>query len=255
MRKPLLELLLSYLNQLNQGIAGVGFYDHVVADIEKQKEAIQSQHREFKEQMENKEHTSKLTVYEQKALSQNEFNFRKTIEEMDHGIATLIRQKWTQSITTALWLMEEAKLLVEFWLSPHFNLEDLGQENVTTELVPWKKFDKADYVGKLSMLITGMDTLIQDIMQDSDFNSIEVKDGEKFQYDVYSRLGMIQRLLQRDLEDIETNGQPNLHKFDVPDIEEPEVPKEAPVPEDITPEEVKAEEVAPEEVKAEEVTN
>ena len=144
------KLILGYLGQLVQATSTIGFYAHVIADIEKQKKALVPQYDAFVEQIKDKKHTAKLTIEEQQALGENETNFKHVLHSMDNTMTYLLKQKWAPSINRALWLLDDVVLMAEDAVSGVYDLEELATEIKLKNLIDQKRFDKADYLTKIS---------------------------------------------------------------------------------------------------------
>lgn len=218
MRRPVIELMSQYVDQLVKSVAAIGFYDHVLADIDKQKAKVLPVYNEFEKLVNDQKHLASLSVQEQSALGQNEVNFKRLLRAMDESASTLMKQKWTNNIRMCLWFLDDVTLLLDDVLSQ--DLEDAGKTVKTREIVPAKKFASADYLNRLSIVQIAIDAIRDDALSDEVFPA----DYSYLQWQLDAGLGKVFQLLQRELEDTEANGMPNLVPFPVPDIVVAEIP-------------------------------
>lgn len=230
MRQPIFKLILNYVSQLIEAVSGIGFYDHVIADIEKQKNSILPVHEGFKTQLQDREYVSTLSLPEQQALGQNEINYKHLVQQMDESVSYLIKQKWTSNIRAVLYYLNDTKLLLEDVLGNVYDLVELGQTIRAKQLLEPKRYKKAGYAHRIALVQIAIDTLCSDVVNDSELASAEsatesVRNDIPFiKFAVKTGLGKAFRTLQLELEDIETNGMPNPHTFTAPEIIIPEVP-------------------------------
>jgi len=224
----LFKLLLQYVNQLIQSTSGIGLYDQVIADIEKQKETVLPVYDGFSKKINDQKYLGSLSIPEQHALGQNEINYKKLLRGMDEGISILLKQKWTHNIRMVLWYLEDVKILIEDVLSGNYELSEIGKDVKAKLLIPEKRFAKADYLGRISIVQITIDTLRDEVINEADWGHCENVD--LFKWSIITGLGKAHRVLQIELEDTEANGLPDPHKFDIPEIVVPEVPES---PEDV----------------------
>ena len=162
-----------------------------------------------------------LSIPEQQALGQNEINYKHLLRTMNETVSHLITKKYTGNVSAALWVMDDLVLLLEEAMSGHYDLLELSQAVKAKELVPAKKFADADYLGRLSITQIALDALRDDVLTEANFGD---EPGDKFKWQIGVSLGKAFLLLQREIENIEANGLPELHNFDVPPMVEPEIP-------------------------------
>lgn len=223
MRTPIFKLLKGYIRQLIELTSGIGLYDHVVEDIEKQKENATPIHERFKKQLADQKHVSQLSLQEQQALGRNELNYRSLIDDMDQGLTTLMTQKWSRDIRSVLAYLEDLRLLVNYALIESDT--DIGQHVKIKSLINDKKFKKADYLERIQMVEMILDTLMGDLMEDGVFiDGVPSAESEYIRLSIRSGLGKSLQVLQEDLEYVEINGLPEKHQFEFPEIVEPEIP-------------------------------
>lgn len=237
MRRPVIELMSQYVDQLVKSVAAIGFYDHVLEDIEKQKAKVLPVYNGFEKLVNDQKHLASLSVQEQQALGQNEVHFKRLLRAMDESASTLIKQKWTNNIRMCLWFLDDVTLTLDDILSG--DLEDSGKTVKAREIVPAKRFADADYLHRLSIVQISLSAVRDDILDDDLFEH-----NHFLKESLHNSLGKVFQLLQRELEDMEANGLPTLHNFPVPDIVVAEIP---PSPEDKK--EPEADEPTPEELK------
>lgn len=230
MRESLFKLLHAYLLQVITAVTNLDFYEEVRKDIEKQKANVLAIYNEFKKQIEDKDYLAKLSMQEQHALGKNELNYKKILREMDDSLSHLIKHKWSQNTRTALWMLDDARVFLEYILTgTQYDLVEIGHVVKANELMNYKKFNKKDYIGKTAACITVLEILMDDVANEID-NLIPQLDMVKFNLKV--SLGKTIVILQQEISDSEVNGAPELFKFDIPEIVEPEIPDIAPAPEE-----------------------
>lgn len=222
MREPPIKLLKAYVLQAIEAVSGVDFYEEVVKDIETQKATkIMPVYNELKKQIEDKDYLGKCTIGEQHALGKNEINYRNLLRKMDDSLTHLITHKWAANTRTALWLLDDTRLLIEDVLSS-YKLDDTGQAVKAKQLLDLKKFQKSDYIGKIASCQTLLDIIREEV--------IEGIPNEQLKFSLSASIGKTIVVLQQEIEDREVNKAPELVKFDAPELVVPEIPEEAPEP-------------------------
>jgi len=228
MREPVFKLILHYLDQLISAVSSIGFYDHVIEDIEFQKKQVVPVHEDFKAKVENQEHLATLSVQEQYALGKNELNYKRLIQGMDEAISTLIRQKWSNNVRTVLWLLDDAKLTVEYMLDEYaLSLTEIVGQEIRPPVLFKEDFNKKPYLSKLTTTQIVVGTLIDDIIGDSDLvdnTKLKLQKILFLKNTLSLTLGKCIMVLQREYDYTEEVGLPKPYTFDTPKIEEPEVP-------------------------------
>lgn len=244
MRKSIFELVLQYTDQLLKAVAAIGFYDHVIEDIEDQMNKVQPVYDDFKTKTDDPEYFGPLSPPEKQALGQNEINYKHLLRTMNETVTHLIGQKWTNNVRAAIWVLDDLVLTLQDVLAN--TIED-GKQTKATELVPQKKFADADYLGRIAIVQTAIGVLRDDVTDQAQYGDTGIPQVEMFAWSINNSLGKTVLLLQREMDDIEANGLPTLHTFDIPPVVEPEIPdspqdKKGPVqtklPLDVEPEKV-----------------
>ncbi len=222
----MLKLLKAYLLKLIEAVAAIGFYDAVMGDLEKQKAKALLVYNDFVKDIKDQDHWKKLSMQEQQALGQNEINYKHLIREMDEAISHLIKQKWTTNIRTALFYLDDVRLHLDYLLDGE--LTERGQQVKPSTIIP-AKFAKADYIGRISIVQIAINLVQNEIDEGKIALKFALDDTEP---DVRVSkmllkvgLGKALRVLQQELEDIEVNGMPKSHTFEVPPFVVPEVPE------------------------------
>lgn len=227
MRETFFKLIKAYLLQAIEAVSGLDFYQVVVEDIEKQKSTkVWPIYEQLKKQIEDKEYMAALSIPEKHALGRNEINFKKVLREMDDAVTHLTKHKWSGNTRTALWLLDDTQIFVEAILA-NYELADKDSVVKPKQLLNAKKFNNADYLEKINITQTAISTLA-DIVEE------QLGDDEEIQkfiaFSLVSSMTKTIAVLKREYEDREANGAPDLFTFDIPELEEPEIPEEAPEP-------------------------
>ena len=217
MKQSFLKLMNDYLLQVIGTVSGIDFYDEVVKDIELQKESsVVPIYNELKKQMDDTEYRGKLSPIEQQVLGKNLLNYQRMIRDMDDALSTLMKSKWSNNVRGALWMLEDARLFINYLLT---NTDEDGTLLKAKDLSNTKKYLKMDYIGKISHCQT-MLHIITDILNEGDI-------GDFARFTLKANLGKAAVMLQYEIEDREANGSPELYKFEIPKLEEPELPESA----------------------------
>jgi len=219
------------MGQLIQATAGIELYGLVVADVEKQKIKALKIYNEYKKHMEDKKYLATLSMPEHSALGQNELNYKRLLKSMDEVISTLIAQKWTNDVQIALFQLDDAVLLIKDVLAGAYDLDELGKEIYAKQLVSEKKYAAADYIGRIAIVQTMIDILREDILEDSELGT-RIGHAPFVKFLISTNLGKAHIVLQRELENAEANGPPQLHQFEFPEEVVPEIPDIAPDPQE-----------------------
>lgn len=227
-RQPVFKLLKAYLQQAIEAVAKINFYELTLKDLDRQKVNALAIYKEFQKLIEDKEYLGKLTIQEQHVLGRNELNYKKVCMEIDDAATELLLHKWAPNIGNALRMLDDTRLTIEDVLSGGYNLKDGGQVVKPKRLLNEKRFAKADYIGKIAMCQTILNIVRDDVL---DVVDAEADNLEMIKFTISLGIGKTVQLLQQEIEDREANGPPELYTFELPKIEEPEIPDAAPAPE------------------------
>ena len=228
MREPFLRLLQDYILQVSKAAVAIEIYAEVIANIEKKKAEIHPTWKEFREKSDDHEYIATLTVEEQQALGANEINYKKVLREMDESIAHLSKQRYTNDVRVAHWFLDDLRLMLSDLLTDS-NLTEVGKEIKTKTLLNYDRFDKANYVSKITMVQTMIEVIRDEVLAVGNFGEDDPR-IPMIQFYISMGLGKVVQILQQDMEYIEENGMPDLWKFRIPDIVVPKIPEEAPDP-------------------------
>lgn len=236
MKESMFKLLYQYVDQLVKAVSTIGYYDHVVEDIERQKKEFEPIHKKYEDQIQDQDTFGNLSPQEQQAVGQNEINYRQMIQQMNEVMTELIRRKWTRNTQLTLWQLENIQLELKAVLGDLYNLEENGQSPTAKQIIP-DKLEKADYLDKIPIIQIAIDVLCDDILEDAqlgvDISDFYGKDDTRtnswmdeklIKYSLISKLRKASVLLQNEMEEVEANGLPNTEEFEKPKIVEPEIP-------------------------------
>jgi len=222
MRDSILKFLTAKLGSLTQFYFSLNFYQGVISEIEAKKIEAQEVYDGYKKLIDDPESRKTLTHPELEALATNARNYKGTLSEFSGALEHLITNKHTTAIRIALYHLEDLRIDVKDLASSYYDLNDLAKEVDIKDVIEEKKFNRADYKGKLGLLLIATGN-IRDDVRDGDLG-----EGEFVQYNkwnIIKTLGKLEIILQEELELVENQGMPKSWDPKLPDIVEPVIPE------------------------------
>lgn len=223
-RESILKYLGLKLNAFTQFLHSVNFYHEVIEDLEKTKAKAEKIYNEFKEKITSEDYLKTIDYYEQAALAENGRNYKEAISELSGAIQNFIANKFPPSLKGALHYVEDLRIELRDLISTYYDLEDLNKSVKVTPGIDEKKFAKASYKHKVSLLQISAGNLRDDI-KDGDFSEVPSEENLFHKLSLIKTLGKLEVVLQEEIENIETNGMPKPHTYNLPEIVEPKVPE------------------------------